>query len=132
VVTNVGGALAAGDSFQLFDAPNATGTFALITLPSLGAGLEWDVSQLNSGLLSVVAAAPPQIATIMQLVDGNFQLAGTGVPGVEYELHATTNLVPPIIWNVVTNSTADGSGAFQLIDPEATNFPRRFYRAVGE
>jgi fibronectin-binding autotransporter adhesin len=45
-VTASGDALEAGDSFQLLSAATISGTFASVTLPTLGNGLIWDTSQL--------------------------------------------------------------------------------------
>ncbi|MDZ4658959.1 MAG: hypothetical protein SH868_15390 [Bythopirellula sp.] len=54
-----GFAPAAGQSFNLFDWANVSGTFDSLTLPTLGAGLSWDTSQLYSaGLLSVSTSIP--------------------------------------------------------------------------
>jgi hypothetical protein len=57
LITNVGAnALQAGDSFQLFQATNRSGSFGTITLPSPGAGLVWVTSSLASnGRISVAA-----------------------------------------------------------------------------
>ena len=45
-----------GNSFDLFDWATINGTFDNLSLPALGAGLAWDVSQLyTAGVLSVVA-----------------------------------------------------------------------------
>lgn len=55
-VTNIGGALQAGDSFQLFSAPGGYGSsFATTNLPTLGAGLAWSNSLAVNGTLAVVA-----------------------------------------------------------------------------
>ena len=52
----------AGDHFALFSYAQApVGNFEDFNLPALGAGLNWDVSQLHStGLLSVTAVPEPQ------------------------------------------------------------------------
>ncbi len=47
-------------------------------------------------------------------------------PGVNYQIEASTNLVH---WSVLTNFTGTLS-PFPFHDPAATNFDRRFYRAV--
>lgn len=128
MVTNLGGTLAAGDSFRLFYATNYSGSFAILNLPPLGTGLAWDTDGLTNGILSIVAAAPPQFGSITQTGDGNFLSSGTGSAGVTYELDAATNLAPPIAWSFVTNTVADQNGRFQLSDLQATNFTQRFYR----
>jgi hypothetical protein len=83
-----------------------------------------------NGTLSVIATASPQFSSMVQQGDGNFHFSGTGAAGVTYELDATTNLMSPIGWLFVTNTVADQSGLFQLVDLHATNFPQRFYRIM--
>ncbi len=45
-VTATGDALAAGDTFTLFDSTSYGGVFATYNLPALASGLSWDVYQL--------------------------------------------------------------------------------------
>jgi hypothetical protein len=50
----------AGQSFNLFDWASETATFSSLSLPSLGASLAWNTSQLyTAGVLSVVSAGTP-------------------------------------------------------------------------
>lgn len=64
-VTRIGGALVAGDTFNLFDWSSATGTFSTVNLPSLDTGLEWDQSSLYSnGQISVAAIPEPSAALL--------------------------------------------------------------------
>lgn len=66
-VDNIGANLVAGDSFNLFDGTIA-GTFDATNLPSLGSGLEWDMSQLNSsGIISITTAPVPEPTSIALL-----------------------------------------------------------------
>ena len=56
VVTNVGPALQAGDTFTLFTADSMSHKFNFTNLPPLGAWLAWNTAQLTfSGVISVVA-----------------------------------------------------------------------------
>jgi autotransporter-associated beta strand protein len=55
VVTNLGGILAGGDNFKLFNASSYSGSFASSNLPPLSAGLLWSTSGLTNGTLSVLA-----------------------------------------------------------------------------
>ena len=71
----------------------------------------------------------PVITSAAKLPDGTFQIVYTNLPyGTNTVLTSTDMTVP------LTNWTALGSGAevlpgqFQFIDPQATNFPQRFYR----
>jgi autotransporter-associated beta strand protein len=131
-VVNLGGTLAAGDSFRIFYATNYNNSsFATANLPPLGTGLAWSTTNLTvNGSLSVFAAATPRFSAIAPAGDGNFIFNGTGAAGVNYELDAATNLMLPISWSFVTNAVADQTGLFQLIDLSATNFPQRFYRVM--
>jgi autotransporter-associated beta strand protein len=53
------GTLAAGDTFTLFAAGSYTGLFSSITLPALGSGLQWNLSNLSvNGSISVMSATP--------------------------------------------------------------------------
>ena len=56
-VNNLGGTLAAGDSFKVFNAASYTGTFSQVT-PVPGPGLAWDTTGLNTGTIKVVASGP--------------------------------------------------------------------------
>lgn len=64
-VTNLSGALAVGDSFDIFDAAAITGSFTSLSLPTLPPDLVWDTTQLAiNGAISVIAnpvAAGPQV-----------------------------------------------------------------------
>jgi len=54
VVTNLGGALQDGDSFRIFNATTASGSFAATNLPPLPTGLSWQWTPA-SGTLSVAS-----------------------------------------------------------------------------
>jgi hypothetical protein len=58
--------------------------------------------------------------------NGVFLVPFSGAPGLSYILQASTNLVN---WVPISTNTP-GTSPFVLMDPNATNFPRRFYRAV--
>lgn len=60
------------------------------------------------------------------LTNGQFQLGFSGVPGNNYVLQATTNLLD---WTSISTNPAS-TNLFNLFDPKATNFQRRFYRAL--
>jgi autotransporter-associated beta strand protein len=72
-VGNLGGTLALGQSFHLFNAGSYAGNFSSMTLPPLNAGLTWDTSQLtNNGTLTV--AALPELLGVTSLNNGQRQL----------------------------------------------------------
>jgi autotransporter-associated beta strand protein len=128
VITKLLGTLGAGNSFKLFSAASYSGGFTTFNLPPLGTGLGWITTNLIlNGTLSVIATASPRFSSVTQRSDGNFQFSGTGAAGVTYDLEATTNLAPPIVWQFAANTVADQSGLFQFVDLQATNFSQRFY-----
>jgi hypothetical protein len=56
-----------------------------------------------------------------------------GQPGFTYVIEATTNFPAPpaaIPWMPIRTNGTFGSGSFSFTDPDSTNFPHRFYRAV--
>lgn len=64
-VTNIGSALIAGDTFNLFDWSTTSGTFSAVNLPGLNVGLEWDQSNLYStGQIAVAAVPEPRAALL--------------------------------------------------------------------
>jgi autotransporter-associated beta strand protein len=84
--------------------------------------------QGNQLVLNYTAPVSLQITGIASLGNGNFSVSLTGVPGTSYSLQAATNLTAPISWTTVTSGTANGGGALMLLDLQATNYTRRFYR----
>ena len=61
-LNNISGSpLAAGNSFQVFNAAGISGSFASVTPATPGSGLTWDLSQINSGIVAVVAVAQPLV-----------------------------------------------------------------------
>lgn len=132
VVNNVSAsALAAGDSFIIFDTPSATNQFDSIILPPLAAGLLWQTNALDtSGTISVIAAPSPQpvIQSAQMLENGTFRLTFTGDDGQNYEVRASTNvaLLPLTNWPLLISGVFTGN-AVTLDDLSATNHSRRFY-----
>ena len=92
----------------------------------------YDVVISNAaGLAASVPVAltvdPPdaRFLSAAMLTNGQFQLLFSGVPGEDYVLLASTNLVD---WQPVFALTASNNPV-PLTDPEATNLPCRAYRA---
>jgi autotransporter-associated beta strand protein len=128
-VTNQGGTMAAGDSFQLFNAASYTGAFSSITPAAPGPGLVWNLAGLTvNGLLTVSNAAPPTF-TSPTLSGGKLILSGTGgSPGAPYLLLSSTNLATPLAnWTQVTNGFFSGLGNFAITNTLATNVPQMFF-----
>jgi hypothetical protein len=129
IVTNIGGALSAGNSFQLLNTPSLSGAFNALILPPLGANLAWDTNGFAlTGTLTVVSTAPPVFSGVTPLNDGNFRLTFSGPTGAGYEIRASTNLslTPVTLWDLLDSGTF-GVAPVEFDDLSATNFPQRFY-----
>lgn len=131
IVTN-GGALdlTNGDSFKLFIAPNFSGGFTNIILPTLTDGLLWNTNTLASaGTISVVALTSPAISNV-QISGLNLVISGTsGINSWPYWVLTSTNLSAGQ-WNSIATNQFDAAGNFSLtltntVDPSQ---PRTFYK----
>jgi hypothetical protein len=60
------------------------------------------------------------------LTNRQFQLGFSGVPGSNYVLQATTNFTT---WTPISTNLA-GTNLLEWVDPDATNYPHRFYRVL--
>jgi len=80
--------------------------------------------------LSVIALL--NITGITKNSDGTTTVAFLGTPGQLYHLEATTNMDLPGSWQTLPNSSTNAppGGLWQFTDPQAANYPLRFYRAV--
>lgn len=133
VVTNIGGsALAAGDTFNLFNAGSYTGSFSSVLLPPLPVGLAWKTNSLNTtGVISVVSTAPPTPPSFnsMLISGSNFIVSGTGgVANLNFVLLGSTNLATPISnWTPLLTNQFDTNGNFNLTNPLDPSAPQSFY-----
>jgi rhamnogalacturonan endolyase len=132
VITNLGGALTNGDSFQLFSAANFSGTFASLTLPTLATNLLWNTNALiSSGVLMVATPTPPVIGSIA--VSGtSFVFTGTGgLANANYYLVGSTNLTVPVTnWTRLLTNKFDAGGNFNFTNPLNAGWPQGYYRLL--
>lgn len=80
----------------------------------------------QSQLYPFSSALPLLFTPVESLTNNQFSLQLSGMPGRNYVLQASTNLLDWV--SLSTNMPPATIG--NLIDPQATNFPARFYRAV--
>jgi hypothetical protein len=77
---------------------------------------------------ALASASPAPRLTLIQVPSsGSVLLRGTGAPYRAYYLEASSNLIDWIPLGVVE---VDETGAFELFDPAAAEFPSRFYRVL--
>lgn len=79
------------------------------------------VNSINGQTLNIVSMA-------MQ-ADGSAKLELVGIPGRNYLVQATTNLILPA-WTTIATNAADTNGLFNFIDTNAPNYPARYYRTA--
>src|SRR5690606_4698827 len=118
-----GNPLAAGDTFQIFNAISLSGSLPVLSPATPGIGLAWDTSALlSNGTLKVVAtSAGPAIGHI-SISGGNVILSGTNSSGSgTFQVLTSTNLAKPLMdWDVLTSGTFDSNGAFSVTNPVGT------------
>jgi len=71
----------------------------------------------------VYASAAADLNGPAYLTNGQFQFGLAGVPGYSYVIQASTN---PVQWR----SLQTNHSPFNFVDPNASQFPRRFYRGA--
>jgi hypothetical protein len=108
------------------------GTDAILLLPCVTddqAGL-YSITVSNvvgmvttQAVLSVYDSAAAVLAVPPSSFTDSFQFTITGVPGLNYAIEASTNLVD---WTPL----ATNSSPCTFVDDDATNFPARYYRSV--
>jgi autotransporter-associated beta strand protein len=124
-VSNLGPALSAGNSFQLFSQPVSGGSSMIIA----GGNVQWANHLASSGSISVVGPLPQPVINGFSLSGTNLVISGTnGYTGGGYYVLATTNLLLPLSsWQTVkTNAFASG-GVFSITNPIVPGTPDKFY-----
>ncbi|MGA9451577.1 MAG: hypothetical protein WBW41_09595, partial [Verrucomicrobiia bacterium] len=97
-------------------------TLTEVTLTN-GVGQFVDTSTNDFYQAVVLSQAQPQLGVPQFSAGGAAQVSVTGLAGQTYIIESSTNLVNWV--PVYTNS-----GSFMFTDPDATDFPYRFYQAV--
>lgn len=122
--------LAAGNTFQIFNAGNLTGAFATITPATPGAGLAWNTNQLSAGIISVVSTVVPQPVINSTVVSGgNLIFSGTNgtASGTYYVLTSTDVATPLSNWTPIATNTFGPGGVFSVTNAIVPSTPKRFY-----
>jgi hypothetical protein len=73
-------------------------------------------------------AQPLRIISITRLTNGHIALQAIGVPNSAHTIHASPNLSPNSFVPLPGTATANGTGALQYDDADATSLTKRFYR----
>jgi hypothetical protein len=129
-LVNISGSpLAPGNTFHIFSAAGHSGSFMNITPATPGAGLVWDTSQLNSGILSVATGTTQPFISSAQLSGGNLVLSGSnGVVNGTYCVLTSTNVAAPLAsWTVLSTNNFAVNGAFSITNSLDSNVAQCFY-----
>jgi autotransporter-associated beta strand protein len=129
-VTNLGGALAAGDSFKIFSANNYHGSFASLNLPPTGVGLVWNTNSLTNGVLSVVlGTVTPRFGQISFQGTNLLMSCTGGAAGYCYSVLSTTNLAMPLTnWSLISTGFFDSNGDFTFSTNINPQLSEQFYQ----
>jgi fibronectin-binding autotransporter adhesin len=128
-IVNLTAALAAGNSFKLFNASAYTNSFSSIVPATPGPGLAWDTSSLNSnGTLKVISSTSPSIGTV-GVSGGNFVFSGSGgVDGNTYYVLTSTDVSLPLNqWTRIATNTFGAGGNFSFTAGPTSGSPSKFY-----
>jgi len=99
---------------------SAAGSYAvIITTPG---------GSITSTAATLTVLLRPSISGIVAQPNGTVTLDFTGTPNSTNRLWVATNLVPPVVWSVVSTNVAAPDGTWQLTDTNTAGYPLRFYR----
>ena len=96
----------------------------------------WKRLGSNTGLGSawqqvVIAVTSPALKNTARLVNGSVQFGFTNQPGMTFTVLTSTNVALPLAqWTPLGAPVESPAGTYQFTDSAATNYARRFYRAV--
>jgi T5SS/PEP-CTERM-associated repeat protein len=130
-LTNLSGALTAGNSFKFFSANNYSGAFNTLMPSTPGPGLRWDTNKLNiDGVLRVLpAVSSPPVFGNVAISGGNFVLnASSGIAYDPVWFLTSTNLASPIAsWACWSTNYFDTNGAVNITNIIVPGEPERYF-----
>ncbi len=133
IVSNIGPAYAAGNSFTLFQAVGYSGAFANLSPATPGPGMSWNTNALiTSGVLSVAAAPLSWLKfTASPVVSGaNLVISATNTGSGTVYMYTSTNVANPLdTWTPIWTNVLIGNGNFttNLVNAVNPMLNQQFY-----
>jgi hypothetical protein len=120
---------ATNSAFTFLTAGSLAGAFTTFSYPSNLAAMTLVYNPTSAVLntSSLLASATPVQVAPATVVNGEFNVSFSGIPGATYGVQYTDVLSPPD-WQPLTNIVVPPSGTFLVHEPVALS-PTRFYRA---
>ena len=121
IVTNLGGAFAAGDTFKLFSAGGYGGAFSSLTLPPLTGNLVWTNKLALDGTLAVISPVNTAPTNLTFAVIGNSLRLSWPANQLGWHLEAQTNALALGLeadWSTVAGSSGTNR-VYLPIDPNS-------------
>jgi len=87
-------------------------------------GAHVDIGAVEAQAVSVANAPVLKSAAIQ---GGAFSFSFANMPNADFTVLASTNLSQ---WEILGAATQDASGQYHFSDPEAPNYPQRFYKVA--
>ena len=134
-LSNLGPALAYGDTIKLFSASNYSGAFSGIVPATPATGLLWNTNWISvDGTLFVTSTnpariTPPQITSV-QMAGGNLVVTGTNgnAPGTFFYTLVSTNLAWPLTnWTAVATNQFSSGGGFVFTNIFDSSKTRQYF-----
>jgi hypothetical protein len=126
-----------GTASGVYTASVPVGASASVTLPGLSSGVTYffAVTAISAGGLesdfsneiSYQRAMTEARLQILGMTGGQLMLTVNGPVGHTYDIEATADLQK---WTIIGTGTVGADGSVAFTDPNAGNYPQRFYRTV--
>jgi hypothetical protein len=129
VLTNLGGTLTNGTTFQLFSANSYGGSFSALVAASPGAGLAWNYHRVGfDGVLNVILAQTNALMVNTPTFFNGTNIilsASGGIPFNPVYLLTSTNLSTN--WTLVSSNAFDASGNVTITNVVSPNEFQRYF-----
>lgn len=122
-----------GTTSGAYTASITLGNVTSVTVPGLASGATYyfavtaiDADAMESGLSNQASFLPGLNNTRLRTAaTGECVLTITGLIGCQYDIEATQDFKA---WTIISTVTPGDGGSLEFSDPNAANYPKRFYR----